>query len=450
MADRPQVSGWQNINLNKPEEYSSEFTRDGLTYANVTNVTTGQRQLYFVSGLPGSPITQRSLLSTTNADGKITVGAARDDFIRRFGKDKLDTAEKLNKQQSVKLLSTPGLSTQPELTSIKDSKEFKSSNIGNNTASKQESEAAKLTEDLKKEVKGTRNEFPGKGGNRPLVYPITLRYESQDVIKFRMIKYAPKKLDQNNKDKDLSPFERRRKVTDEITIGTAILPIPSGISDSNAASWSSNETGVFGSQLYNIANSFITKGGEAGASATEGALEGAQNNSNDVKTALSNMFAESASGTTNMLSRLRGAVYNTNMELLFNGPSLRPFTFIFKLSARSEEEATEIRKIIRFFKQGMAPIRTESQLFLKAPHTFQLDYLHNGKPHNYLNRFKECALQSFSVDYAPEGQYATFYDGAMVSYQITMQFQELEPVFNDDYGNAEFGGDNNQDTQIGY
>jgi len=317
--------------------------------------------------------------------------------------------------------------------------------ISKNNATTSEAET-QLNAQLSEETKGTRNEFPGKGGTNPLVYPITLRSKNQDVIKFRMIKYSPKKLDQNNKDKDLSPYERRRKVTDEITIGTVILPIPSGISDSNAASWSSNETGIFGSQLYNIANAFITQGGDAASKALEAASGGVQNNSNDVKTALSNAFVESASQTTNMLSRTKGAVYNTNMELLFNGPSLRPFTFIFKLSARSEREATEIRKIIRFFKQGMAPIRTQSQLFLKAPHTFQLDYLHRGKPHDYLNRFKECALQSFSVDYTPEGQYATFYDGAMVSYQITMQFQELEPIFNDDYGNAQ----NAPDTEIGY
>jgi hypothetical protein len=131
---------------------------------------------------------------------------------------------------------------------------------------------------------------------------------------------------------------------------------------------------------------------------------------------------------------------------LFQGPTLRPFSFTFKLSARSKEEAKAIRSIIRFFKQGMSPIRTQSQLFLKAPHTFQIEYLHRKKEHNFLNKFKECALQSFSVDYTPEGQYATFTDGAMVSYQISMQFQELEPIFNDDYGNSE----NGPDTQIGY
>mgnify|MGYP003302010039 CR=1 FL=1 len=109
------------------------------------------------------------------------------------------------------------------------------------------------------------------------------------------------------------------------------------------------------------------------------------------------------------------------------------------MSARSRTEATQIKKIIRFFKQGMAPIRTKSRLFMKSPHTFQLSYRNsNGEQHKYLNKFKECALQSFGVDYTPNGQYSTYEDGVMTSYQVTMGFQELEPVYNDDYGNDEF------------
>ena len=68
-----------------------------------------------------------------------------------------------------------------------------------------------------------------------------------------------------------------------------------------------------------------------------------------------------------------------------------------------------------------------------------------SKEHPYIGQIKECALESFNVDYTPEGQYATFSDGIMVSYQITMQFRELEPIFNDDYGN-----DPIFPTEIGY
>ena len=295
--------------------------------------------------------------------------------------------------------------------------------------------AIKLKADLGNERSGTRNEFPGARGSDPLVYPITLRQDFQDVIKFSMIKYAPRALDARNEGKDLSPFAERRAITLENTIGTVILPIPNGITDTNSCDWGSNSTDVFGSELFNIANSFIVGGGESGVAAVGGAVSGAAGNTGAIAASLSTKFAEAASGTTNMLSRTQGAVQNPNMELLFNGPTLRPFNFTFKLASRSETESKTIRSIIRFFKQGMSPIRTQSQLFLKAPHTFQMQYLHRGEEHKFLNQFKECALQSFSVSYTPEGQYATFQDGAMVSYQITMQFSELEPVFNDDYTN---------------
>jgi len=198
--------------------------------------------------------------------------------------------------------------------------------------------------------------------------------------------------------------------------------------------------------LYDIANKFITGGGESGANSANNAVDAVKTNAGDVKTALSTKFAESATGTTNMLSRTKGAVYNPNMELLFNGPQLRPFTFTFRLSPRSKKESESVRSIIRFFKQGMSPIRTQSNLFLKAPHTFQIQYLHINEEHKFINKIKECALQSFVVNYTPESNYATFTDGAMVSYEIQMQFTELEPIFNDDYGNAA----NQPDTEIGY
>jgi hypothetical protein len=136
------------------------------------------------------------------------------------------------------------------------------------------------------------------------------------------------------------------------------------------------------------------------------------------------------------LSRTTGMVMNPNMELLFKGPSLRPFSFKFKLAPRGQTEADNIIKIIRFFKQGGAPIRSKSNLFLKSPHVFRLTYIHRGEQgelHKKLNAFKTCALQGFGVNYTPTGNYATYQDGTMVAYDINMSFTEITPVFNDDY-----------------
>ena len=134
------------------------------------------------------------------------------------------------------------------------------------------------------------------------------------------------------------------------------------------------------------------------------------------------------------------------MELLFNGPDLRNFTFSFLLAPRSEAEAMTVVRIIRFFKQGMAPIRSKSRLFLKSPHTFRLAYKNTAttgrtdgfgvNDHPYLNKFKECAMQTFGVNYTPNGQYSTYEDGVMTAYQVTMGFQEMTPIYNDDYGDS--------------
>ena len=42
-------------------------------------------------------------------------------------------------------------------------------------------------------------------------------------------------------------------------------------------------------------------------------------------------------------------------------------------------------------------------------------------------------MKSFTVDYTPDGNYATFDDGVMTAYNITLGFGELEPIFANDY-----------------
>lgn len=271
-----------------------------------------------------------------------------------------------------------------------------------------------------------RNSFPN------LVYPTGLGKSKQDIIKFNMVKYEPKKFSGVG-------FAGRRSVTNENIIGSVILPVPGGIKDTNAVQWGSENMNPLEAATAAASLGFISGGAEGMKDAAGAIASSVSAGKEDIKTAIAAAFAGAATGTgAQLLTRTTGAVINPNMELLFKGPSLRPFTFNFKLSPRSQPEAQEIIKIIRFFKQGMSPITTPSNIFLKSPHTFKIQYKlrgDSGPDHPYIGMIKECALQSFNVDYTPEGNYATFSDGIMSSYQITMTFQELEPVFNNDYPN---------------
>jgi hypothetical protein len=112
------------------------------------------------------------------------------------------------------------------------------------------------------------------------------------------------------------------------------------------------------------------------------------------------------------------------------------------MTPRSKKEAQMVRSIIRTFKQAMSVKRSQSVLLLKSPHTFRISYLTSTKDHPYLNRFKECALTNCSVNYTPDNSYMSYDDSdpdgrSMTAYELTLSFNELEPIFDDDYENME-------------
>ena len=82
----------------------------------------------------------------------------------------------------------------------------------------------------------------------------------------------------------------------------------------------------------------------------------------------------------------------------------------------------------------MSPKGGATGALLRTPNIFQLQYVKgNGRDQGFLNKFKLCALQSASVNYTGDGTYATYYDGTPVSMTLDLSFQELSPVYNEDY-----------------
>ena len=277
------------------------------------------------------------------------------------------------------------------------------------------------------------------------VFPTTLRTgrDGQDFLKIDMMAFKASDLRKTGAGKKLSTVSDRDP--NRQSIGTVILPVPGGIQDSQQVTWNQDTINPMQLALSNIALTTIEQSiGEGAAEAADAAK--AAFKTPDAKTALGKYIAGQASGAQNLLTRTTGAIMNPNMELLFNSPQIRNFSFAFTLAPRSREEAKTVIKIIRFFKQGMAPIRSKSRLFLKSPHTFRLAYKRNGSEssgfgvndHPYLNKFKECAMGSFTVNYTPNGAYSTYDDGVMTAYQINMNFREMNPIYNDDYGNTTF------------
>ena len=285
-------------------------------------------------------------------------------------------------------------------------------------------------------VVGTREKGFGS-----YVFPKSLRKGAggQDYLKFDMLKYQPKKFNSEN-------FAFSERETDRKSIGTVILPIPGGIQDGQTVQWGGQTMTPLDMAKANIALTAVGEGLSEAVSETGNMAKNLAKSMGDNSDALAAVIAGMAAGGQQLLTRTTGAIANPNMELLFGGPQLRTFSFQFLLAPRDKKEAMDVIKIIRFFKQGMAPIRTKSRLFMKSPHTFRLSYRNSGGDHHkYLNKFKECALGSFGVNYAPNGNYSTYEDGVMTAYQMSMTYREINPIYNDDYGD-----DNPLPAEIGF
>ena len=270
-----------------------------------------------------------------------------------------------------------------------------------------------------------------KGGT----YPEDIGSTKQDVIKFDMLEYRP------------SNFEDRPAV-DNIDaskiIGSVFLAVPGGIQDQSSANWTGESMDPIQKELAKTAFDVIGEGEAGITKAVDRANNALKTSGGEIKQLIQGIFAGKAAGIDQQIfQRGQGQVMNPNMELLFGGPSLRQFTFNFLLAPRSESEQGQVVNIIRFFKQGMSPIKSEGNLFLKSPNTFRLRYIHRksgeDSEHKFLTKFKECALTSTGVNYTPNTNYATFPDGGMVAYQLALTFQELEPVFNNDYAKVKEG-----------
>jgi hypothetical protein len=265
-------------------------------------------------------------------------------------------------------------------------------------------------------------------------YPLSMNAKrdeknKQDVIIFTMKEYtAPAGLD------NLSGGTLKgRKKQEGTRLGTVILPIQPTITDSNLVTWQQDSLDPFLLAGLELSSSTIDRGVDGATDAINNIIRTLGTENKNIGKAVQAAAAGAAIGR-NVLARTTGAILNPNIELLFNAPSLRVFNYRFQLSARDENDSKQIQGIIRFFKKGMAVRRTEAELFLVTPNIFDIRYLFKeGNDHPYINRIKTCALTNCSVDYTPTGSYMTFPDGAMVSYAINLTFEELEPIYQDDY-----------------
>jgi hypothetical protein len=141
--------------------------------------------------------------------------------------------------------------------------------------------------------------------------------------------------------------------------------------------------------------------------------------------------ASAASGALPGIEALMGFSPNQFFTVLFVGPEYKRHRFSWQLSPRNFQEADELRKIIKTFKNRMSPDLYPGGFVWKFPKIFWISLYSNSK---FMYKFKPAVLEAFSVNYTPGGR-ASFYrskddsdagNNPPTGVTISAQFLELE------------------------
>ena len=331
-------------------------------------------------------------------------------------------------------------------------------------------------------------------GGQVLQYPVDLDTSIQDYFEIQIFKYRPAKVlpgitrtsqgygiksnkqgvdnetnkgsitKQSGTDYSYAASRRQNRQNQRLEElqSTIQLPMPSDIKDGNRVDWGGEKMGNLEGQ---IADSIIDSMGDntlGQGNVDKGFGETAGDTVNAFKKTIQNkgfrrkmqMELIAAAGKTlglnvnvdQALNRKFGVVKNPNLELLFTGPQLRDFTFMFRFSPRSSDESAKVRMIIRSLKQHMATKKNPKRgakgestgnWLLGTPDVFKLRYIKAKTQQDIkgLNKFKTCALKSINVDYTGGlGRFAAYdEDSQPITTFVTLTFGELVPLYDQDY-----------------
>ena len=302
----------------------------------------------------------------------------------------------------------------------------------------------------------------------PVKYPMDMSLQ-QDHFSIQCYSYQPPYATAMKSGNVGSAYGIQRSSPYRKKLGAGIkLPMPNNMIDGNSRNWEEDNMNLQAMEairesmsqgsLKILANklgmgnitAFFSNALNTGRSMTQRA--GRQElMANEISQLVGNMGYDVSADS--ILARSGGVIANANTELMFAGVSLRSFEFSWVMSPRDRREAGNVRMILRALKQWSAP-RKLSKLasgesgekagntgraggpsyFLGTPNIFRLRYLTAGN-RNILgvNKFKPCALTDININYTPEGMWMAYEGGMPVSVQMSLKFNELEPIYNTDY-----------------
>ncbi len=228
-------------------------------------------------------------------------------------------------------------------------------------------------------------------------------------------------------------------------LATVLLPIPEGLNYSDSMDWGEQDIGAIGKLLPNVAKGFVdSDANQMGENLTTLAQNGLAG------MVLKNLSEKSIGISGEGLTQgIAGKILNPYKEQIFRGIGMRNFSFTWKLVPRNESEQIKIDNIIKALRYYALPNYSGTSAFegeegntfnelsdrwLSVPRIFRLNWVYNEANNEIktLPKIKPCVLTNISVNYTPDGVWATHYSNklgpAPIAYNLELQFKETEII----------------------
>ena len=299
----------------------------------------------------------------------------------------------------------------------------------------------------------------GKVDGKTQKWPNDAIESTTDYVFFQFGKYIPP-FSRDAQSSSGSSFSKRagyaassERMKVDPYLNSIMLPIPQDLGNDLQQGWQGKSfTGMGAAAISALAAGSLNKTVQKAGDFT-GNIKAIQDSLTAMATNLlpgvgGNLDVNDISGAT------RGVVLNPNAELLYDSPELREIGMSFKMVPKNAAEADTIRNIVRIFRTAALPqwggtedlevnnskvggkslISDETQRdnFIRVPRLCKFTFMHGSSPHEWVQQFKPCAISNVSVNYTPDGTFATYSDGSPVATEIRLSFQETKLIFADE------------------
>lgn len=231
------------------------------------------------------------------------------------------------------------------------------------------------------------------------------------------------------------PLQRGLQYNDKVTYSTEATNFGAGFI-SAAASLINGENGDLNDASVGGISRIVARAAGVGAGAGLGKIAGMS----AAGAVLGGVGAETLSNFAKEVSRTS---MNPNLRTLFDGVPMRSFAFPFRMVAKSEAEAEEIRSIVRFFRAELYPeainagVKENIPFAYKFPNVFHIE-LKDSTGNNPAFKIQRCYLNGVTATFnqTATGMYKGSKGDYFIEVDMSLEFLEIAAM---DKGKVEGG-----------